>query len=348
MGSNRPTMKDVAKLAGVSFKTVSRVVNGQEGVREELRERVRRAVGELGYVVNYSARSLASARVRTIGVMIPHITDPHSFELAYHVGEICEAQKVGVIILTRPILSDGITINNVVGHGLVGALLLVAPGSLEPFLPGVRAMGVPTVVIETPSVDTHGRPVTAALPCIASDNLQGGRDGTRYLLELGHRRIAFIGGPATSPQAQLRLLGYQDAHAAQGIACPESYVRPGRWTWDSGYAEARCLLALESRPTALFCASDSIALGAMRAVHDCGLRVPDDVSILGFDDISAAAQSTPPLTTMQQPSLAMVQQAVDLLLDALYGGPLPCESRLLPTTLQVRASCAPPAPSIVH
>ncbi|MHB0857358.1 MAG: LacI family DNA-binding transcriptional regulator [Anaerolineae bacterium] len=342
MGPNRPTMKDVAKLAGVSFKTVSRVVNAQDNVREEVRERVRRAIGELGYVVNYSAKSLASAQVRTIGVVIPHITDPHSFELVHYVGEVCEAQKVGVIILTRPILSDGMTINNVVGHGIVGALLLVAPRLLETYLPNVRALGVPTAVIETPPVDPSGQPVANLLPYIASDNRQGAREGVRYLLELGHRRIACITGLPDSPQSQLRLLGYRDAHQYLVLTCAEQYVRHGRWTWDSGYTEARNLLALEPRPTALFCASDNMALGAMRAVLDYGLRVPEDVSVLGFDDIPSAAQSTPPLTTIQQHSLDMVRIAVDLLLRALYGEPLSCECRLLPTTLQVRGSCTPP------
>jgi LacI family transcriptional regulator len=341
MRSGRPTIKDVAKQAGVSFKTVSRVINGQSGVRDEVRARVREAVAELGYVVNYSARSLASGHSRALGVVIPRITDPYTFEMIHHVGEVSERLKLGVVILTRPTLSDELSMSNFVGHGMVGALLLVSPKAVEAYLPTITALRIPTVVIETPFVDPSGALLDAPLPYVVSDNRRGAAEGVAYLVALGHRRIAFITGRSVS-QNLLRLLGYQDAIAAHGLPLVPDYVRPGRWTWESGYDEALALWRLPEPPTAIFCANDSMALGAMHALTAHGVRVPEDVSILGFDDISAGMQSTPPLSTVKQPAFEMVQTAFDILIRAMDNKPLAATHQILPTTLVVRGSCAPP------
>ncbi|MBN1401954.1 MAG: LacI family DNA-binding transcriptional regulator [Anaerolineae bacterium] len=335
----RPTIKDVARVAGVSFKTVSRVINEQPGVSEPVRARVRAAIADLGYVVNYSARSLASGGSGTLGVVIPRITDPHTLDLISHIGSVCERCHLDVIIVTRPAVADELSMSSFVGHGLAGALLFVAPRRMGRYLPFVRALHIPTVVIESMRVDEHGRLLPVTVPCVSSDHRQGAAEGVRYLWELGHRRVAFVSGSPSS-QSHLRELGYRDAMAACGMQVAPEYVRSGDWSWESGRAQMEALLALDAPPTAVFCASDNIALGAMRAVQRAGLRVPEDVSILGFDDITAAQHSDPPLTTIRQPSLQMVEMAVDLLRCGLEGEQVAARNHLLPTNLVPRESCA--------
>ncbi len=339
--SGRPTIKDVARHAGVSFKTVSRVINGQKGVRPEVRARVRAAIAELGYVVNYSARSLASGGSRTLGVVIPRITDPYTFQMIYHVGTVCEAAGLGVIILTRPSLTDELSISNFVGHGIVGSLLLVAPRSIEAYLTIIRTLGIPTVVMETQFLDDGDRQPALSIPCVASDNRRGAYEGVSHLASLGHTRIATITG-GDAPQARMRLRGYYDALADCGLTPLEAYVRHGRFTWESGYDQALALLEADPAPTAIFCASDAMALGAARACHDRGLRVPEGISILGFDDIPEAALSSPPLTTVRQQAFEMARSAIHLLQRAMEGDDTPPGTHPFPDGPRDRASCASP------
>ncbi len=341
MQTRRPTIKDVARQAGVSFKTVSRVINEQSGVRDQVRARVRHAIAELGYVVNYSARTLASSSNRTIGVVVSRITDPRVFDLLHHIGEVSEQYRVGIMILTRPSLSDEITLNSFVGHGMVGALLLISPRSIDPYLPIVDALQIPTVVCESAFVDSAGQPLDCGLSCIASDNRGGAYSGCRYLYDLGHRQIAYISGSDLG-QNRLRFLGYCDALSAQNMRVVDEYVRPGDWSWESGYQQTCALLDLPRPPTAILCASDNMALGAIRAVTERGLRVPTDLSILGFDDIPAASNSAPPLSTIKQPAHAMVQMAIEALIRRMDGQQEPPGTTIMPTTLVERQSCAPP------
>lgn len=343
--AKRPTIKDVAKRAGVSFKTVSRVINGQPGVSQETHTRVLEAIGELNYVVNYSARSLASGGSKTLGVVIPRLHDPHPFQLIYHLGDLAEAQGVQVMIFTWPTFSENIPLLYV-GHGIIGAMALIAPNSVDAIGPMVRAMKVPTVVIEKPLVDEMGRDILPSVPYVASQNREGACQGVRYLLELGHRRIAYIGGP-NSIQSKLRFLGYHDALAALGVPLIEEYVQAGDWTWEAGYEGATRLWRLPSdgtgpgRPTAIFCANDNMALGAICALQTLGARVPQDISVLGFDDIPATVHSVPQLSTVRQPVRRMVQCALDMLLAAMRGEPVEMRNHLLPTELVVRESCGP-------
>jgi LacI family transcriptional regulator len=337
MAHRRPTIKDVAQRAGVSFKTVSRVINEQRGVSDEVKERVRQAIAELGYVVNYSARSLAAGGSSVVGVVIPRLTDPRSLDLLAHVGEVAERLELGIIVLTRPILDSEIGFSQFIGHGIVGSLLLMSPRSVSAYLPFVRALDIPTVVVESLLEDTS----QGAVPCIASDNYGGALAATRYLCELGHRRIAFISGTDLS-QNRLRHQGYLDALAEADIAPDASLVQAGRWNWQSGYEAARALIELEAPPTAIFCANDTMALGAILALRERGLRIPGDMSVMGFDDLPAAASSRPPLTTVRQPTTEMVERAFALLEGAKQGEPLPDENQVLPTELVIRASCGPP------
>ncbi len=337
MDHRRPTIKDVARQAGVSFKTVSRVINGQRGVSEEVEARVRAAIAELGYVVNYSARSLARGDSTVMGIIIPRITDPRSLDLIYHVADVAERSGVSIVILSRPTIEQGASVGQFIGHGMFGSLMVMGPRSVNAYLPVIRALNIPTVVVESLMDDE----AEGVVPCVASDNLGGARRGMNYLLELGHRRIAFIAG-IESYQNRMRQRGYAEALQAAGIAPDPALVRSGRWTWQGGHEQVDALMSLQDPPTALFCANDTMALGALCALRERGFRVPEDVSVLGFDDIPAAEGSRPALTTVRQPTEEMVELAFELLRRGREGEAIPAINHVLPTELIIRASCAPP------
>ena len=337
MAQKRPTIKDVAQRAGVSFKTVSRVINGQRGVSDEVKERVLEAIAELGYVVNYSARSLAAGGSSVVGVVIPRLTDPRSLDLLSHVGGVAERLDLGIMVLTRPILDSEIGFSQFIGHGIVGSLMLMSPRSVSAYLPFIQALDIPTVVVESLLEDTS----QGTVPCIASDNYGGALAAVRYLCELGHRRIAYVSGTDLS-QNRLRYQGYCDALLEAEITPDETLVREGRWSWQSGYEAAQTLAEEPAPPTAVFCANDNMAMGAILALRERGLHVPDDISVMGFDDLPAAANSRPPLTTVRQPTIEMVERAFDLLQRARQGEPVPAENQVLTTELVIRASCGPP------
>jgi LacI family transcriptional regulator len=337
MENKRPTIKDVARHAGVSFKTVSRVINGQRGVSEDVEARVRAAIVELGYLVNYSARSLAQGSSTVMGIIIPRITDPRSLDLVYHVGEVAERFQSSIVIFSRPLVDQGASVGQFIGHGMLGSLILMGPRSVDMYLPIIRSLGIPTVVVESlMDGDAEG-----VVPCVVSDNLGGAQRGVSYLIELGHRRIGYIAG-TESYQNRMRQRGYAQALESAGLIPDEQLIRPGRWTWQGGHAQLNELMDLPTPPTAVFCANDTMALGAMCALRERGCRVPEDVSVLGFDDIPAAEGSRPALTTIRQPTSEMVELAFELLRLSREGEEIPAQNHVLPTELITRASCAPP------
>jgi LacI family transcriptional regulator len=318
------------------------VINDKEGVSDAVRLRVKEAIAELGYVVNYSARMLASGGVRTLGVVVSaHTLDAHTTDLIQYIGGYCDRRKVTIIILPTASLSSGSSVAASMGHGMVGALLFVGPTSLRPYLPMITSLHLPTVVIETVFTNEAGQIIEPPCPCVSSDNRAGGKLAVAYLTGLGHQRIAFLDG-SVSNQARLRYLGYRDALADADIPYEPELVLPGDWGWESGYAAGLKLLALDPVPTAVFSANDSMALGLMRACRDRGRRVPEDMSVIGFDDIPQARQHEPGLTTIRQPTQQMVERAVDALLGVMdRGEELVPANLLLPVELVERGTCAP-------
>ncbi|MGI6368905.1 MAG: LacI family DNA-binding transcriptional regulator [Anaerolineae bacterium] len=337
MERRRPTIKDVARHAGVSFKTVSRVINGQRGVSGQVEARVRAAIAELGYVVNYSARSLAQGASGVMGIIIPRVTDPRSLDLIYHVGEAAERAEIPIAILSRTSIDPASGVGEIIGHGFFGSLMVMGPRSVNTYLPIIRALNIPTVVVES-LMDGEAEGV---VPCVASDNLGGARRGVEYLVGLGHQRIAYIAGN-DSYQNRKRQQGYAEALCEAGLDTPAEYVRVGRWSWQGGHEQVLELMQLPQPPTAVFCANDTMALGAMCALRERGLNVPADISVLGFDDIPAAWGNRPALTTVRQPTAEMVELAFDLLRRAREGEEIPAVNHVLPTELILRASCAAP------
>ncbi len=326
------TIEEVAAAAGVSRSTVSRVVNGSTAVSPAALEAVHRAISQLNYVPNRAARSLASRQTLAIALVVPEDTtrffgDPF---FAAIVSGINARLGQSDYVLNLFIASDdaGDKMTSYVRGGNVDGAIIVSHHTSDTFIDRIAA-ALPVVY--------GGRPVRHRDGdyYVDVDNVSGGRDATQYLLETGRTRIATITGPLTMPAGVDRLQGYRDALAAAGI--PEGIVEDGNFTSDGGAAAMRRILAQPERPDAVFIASDLMARGALGELAIAGLRVPEDIAIMGFDDSPVATSVTPQLTTMRQPSFAQGQHMAGTLLDVL-AGKHPRHATILPTELVVRAS----------
>lgn len=328
------TIFDVAREANVSYSTVSRVINNK-GVSVEKRERVLRAMADLGYVANLQARSLAGGKSNIIGLLVHSLTVEYFGEIARGVDEELAAEEYDLMLYTthRRKGRESAYVTRLT-RNLVDGLLLVLPRNAEAYLETLRHRRFPHVL-----VDHQG--LSFDVPSVGATNWQGGYDGTRYLTELGHRRIGFITGDMALGCARDRLAGYQQALTDAGIPIDPELIREGDFMQPRGFECANELLDLSSPPTAIFASNDVSAFGAMEAVRHHGLCIPDDVSILGFDDIPQAAQMYPSLTTIRQPLAEMGRAATQLLFTYINEPDAPIKRLELPTELIVRRSCQP-------
>jgi LacI family repressor for deo operon, udp, cdd, tsx, nupC, and nupG len=332
--AGRPRMTDIARIAGVSVATVSRALAGSPRVTEETRERVAAAVRDTGYVVNRMARSLRLQEARQILVLVPNIANP--FHAAVLLGAEEAAVAAGFHVLIGNTAGDPARAEDHARQLLTGAVdgMLILGGALPETLkaPALRRRLV--AVIE--------RIVTSGVPVVEIDNQAGGREATRHLIGLGHRRIGHIGGSLPTTATPKRFQGYADALAEAGLALEPELVRYGTFSIPTGTEQMAALLALPQPPTAVFCGSDEIAIGAIRAIKQAGLQVPEDISIVGFDNIYFAAAYDPPLTTIDQPARQLGHAAMRLLADRLAGQDGPKRGVTVPYTLIIRGSTAAP------
>ncbi|ETK37287.1 LacI family DNA-binding transcriptional regulator [Microbispora sp. ATCC PTA-5024] len=328
----RPTLDAVATRAGVSRATASRVVNGDGSVTPGLREAVLRAVGELGYVPNAAARRLVTRRTDAVGLVFSAppeglITDDPMLSTVLRAAshELDQAGRQVVLLLAHAPRSR-LRVEAYVAAGRVDAVITVPIRASDP-LPGrLQALGVPVVSLGRPAA----RP---GLPYVDNDNAGGAAMAVRHLLERGRRRIGTICGPLDLPVAQDRLAGYRDTLREAGR---RTMVALGDFTRDSGAAAMRQLLEDDPGLDAVFAASDLMAVGALQALRQAGRRVPEDVAVVGFDDIEAAQYADPPLTTVRNPMGEQAAAGVRLLLRLLENGP--ADPVVLPAELVVRRS----------
>ena len=328
----RSTIKDVARAAGVGVSTVSRVINGRGYVSDPARERVLQAVTELHFEPSRAARTLTTGRSGTVALVLPDITNPFFPSIARGVEDAASAagyavvlcntdndpkQEARYIAMLREQRVDGVV------------LAACAPTNRDYWVQFAERV---------PLVLTDRRLADFVDDSIGVDNVAGGRLATRHLLGLGHRRIGLIGGPPDLSTSADRRLGYEEALREAGIDLDPGLVRPGDFRYAAGYLRMRELL--DQNVTAVFAANDMMAVGAMRAVEDAGGRVPEDVAVVGFDDIPMASMVKPRLTTVAQPTYQMGVMAVGKLLRRLKGGP-PEDPRqvVLELALVVRDSC---------
>ncbi len=329
-----PTLAEVARAAGVSRMTASRALNDRAGVSREVRDQIVRLAGEMGYTLNRTAQKLSGGRSRVIGLVSVQMYSQFVSEVVS--GALRAARAAGYEMLLYSLMSteDALpgSVTQLLGQVADGVIALL-PFAHE-YLDALSAARVPVLTVED-SVE-H-----VEYPCVASDSYQGARAAARHLADLGHRRIAFITGNERLTSAVERRRGYAEVMAERGLP-REGLVARGDYTERGGFEAARKLLALPKRPTAIFAANDQSALGALSAAQAAGLRVPRDLSLVGFDDVPGAAQAQPALTTVRQPMEQMGRAAVNTLLALLAGLPAPSPVITFPTELVVRASTAAP------
>jgi LacI family transcriptional regulator len=327
------TIRDVAHLAAVSIATVSRVVNNSpHKVHQSTRENVLKAIKELDYRPNALARGLLNKKTMTIGIIIPDISNTYYAEIVRGIQDVADTAGYAVILqntdrnqdrivkhiyLLREKLADGI----IFGGGIIqGDEPLSALGELRD-----RA-----VVIGRHEVN---------FPAIRVDNIGGADAVTRHLIDLGHRRIAFIGGPPVSTTIVDRLTGYTNALVQNGLVADSQMVMYGNFTPESGCRVTKELFARKEKPTAILSANDQMSFGAFKAVRELGLKIPKDVAIAGFDDIPLSSYFDPPLTSVAIPRYALGTAAMELLVDLIAGGTVD-KIRWFKTELNIRESTA--------
>ncbi|HXH79741.1 LacI family DNA-binding transcriptional regulator [Nocardioides sp.] len=335
IAARKPVMADVARLAGVSHQTVSRVINGQANLRPATRERVEMAIRQLGYRPNSAARALVTRRSATIGVIgsksgfwgpstVHRTIQAAGREAGYFVS------SVNLQSLTREELVDAI--DHLRGQSVEGIVLISATDEALEVARAQENLGTPVVVVEGNAEKARWT--------VGVDQVAGAELGTRHLIGLGHTDILHLAGPPSWTEARARLLGWQNAMYAAGLTPGQPLV--GDWSAASGFACGQ-EIAARGEITAVFCANDQMALGLMRALTEAGRGVPrgaGGVSVVGFDDIPEAAYLIPPLTTVRQDFQAVGHRAIEILQAAMAGESTP-ESLIRPE-LVVRASSASP------
>ncbi|MEU4478961.1 LacI family DNA-binding transcriptional regulator [Micromonospora sp. NPDC023966] len=327
----RVKMSDVARTAGVSVATVSKVVNGRYGVAQATVERVQQVIHELGYEASLGAQSLRSHRTNVLGILVAEF-EPFSTELLK--GASREVAGSGYQLLAY---SSGD------GEGAAIGWERRSLARLSGTLIDGAVIVTPTVIetkhgFHVVAVDPHTGP--SGLPTVDSDNFAGAVLATNYLLSLGHRRIGHISGRPDLESARLREAGFRKAMADADVPVDERIVRVGGFRTESAAGTAAELLALPDRPTAIFAGNDLSAISTMDVARSMGLAVPDDLSVIGFDNVPESALVNPPLTTIMQPLQRMGAEALRLLIDLIAGVERDTHIRL-PTELVVRASCRP-------
>jgi len=333
------TIHDVAARAGVSVATVSRVLNGKELVREETSRQVRAAAKLLRYVPNVAARSLSIRRSQTIGIVLPDVHGEFFSEVIRGIDLAARAE--GYHILVSGSHSDPGQMMEVVDtmRGRVDGLVVMAPDVTVAPLEELRARNMPVVLLN--SSGPNGDAITI-------DNYGGARSMMQYLLGLGHARVAFVCGPQHNADARERLRGYRQAMRGLAAKSLRALEFGGDFTEESGFVAGKKIAASPSRPTAIFAANDSMAVGVLASLAAGGIKVPDEMSVVGFDDIPIARYVAPPLTTMRVDIAELGRQAFALLCDAI-ADPRAHRARhdRVATTLVVRGSCmAPQQPGI--
>lgn len=336
-GSSGVTIEDVARRAGVSKKTVSRVINGEEYVAGATARKVRDVIADMGYVPNVSARRLASKRSHVLA-LVYQAEEPPGWLTHVIQGIVQAASARGFEVVIHPCEhneeSARASLQALVMRGGTDGLILLPPfGGRSEFNLALHEHGLPMASIEPSDPDLPW-------PAATITNREGAREMTAYLVGLGHRRVGFIVGAADYRGSWERLDGYRSALASAGLAEEAGLIVQGNYTFESGLEQGRALLALTERPTAIFASNDEMAAGVIQAAYELGLRVPDELSVVGFDDSTLACRLSPPLTTIRQPTVALASRVTEALIRRINGEDED-EGRIeMATSLVVRGSAA--------
>ncbi|WP_428333639.1 LacI family DNA-binding transcriptional regulator [Novosphingobium sp.] len=332
--TDRSNIRDVAALAGVAVKSVSRVLNGHPYVSAPMREKVERAMAELEFRPSVAARILSGSKSNQIALIYDNHSPYYMFQIQTGCWECCKAN--GIRLLGQPVdVTDpdvGEQVRGLVSETHVDGIVLSSPVTdCVPVLRALDALDIPFVRI---SPGTNH----ALTSSVFMDDAQAADDMTTHLINLGHRRIGFVKGHPNHMASDDRLFGYRRALDRAGIAFEPQLVMPGAFDFESGMAAGALLLDLHNAPTAIFAANDDMAAGVLAVAHGRGLSLPEQLSVAGFDDTTLARTVWPALTTIHQPMADLARTATEIL---IAGGDI--NHRRLPHTLVERASVAPPA-----
>lgn len=337
------TLEEVAKLAGVSSATVSRVINNYPHVRNNVRQRVLEVIEETGYQPNIAARSLASNRTNVIGLVIPNsvsnfFTDPYFPRLTEGISHTCnENDYVLSLFIFNSREIERKLFPRVTRPGLVDGIIIQSTGLNEEAISYVSGGDIPFVVA--------GRPINApGASFVDVDNVSGANKATTHLIQLGRKRIATITGALDTSVGIDRLQGYRQAINNHGFEIDEALIEEGNFTELSSYYATKRLITLN--PDAIFVASDTMAVGVMRALREENISVPKDIALVGFDDLPPAINAVPALTTVRQPIYRFGNKLVEALLDILKNGPKPPRRIIFETELVIRESCGMRSPVV--
>ncbi|AKA38639.1 DNA-binding transcriptional regulator CytR [Yersinia ruckeri] len=326
------TMKDVAEMAGVSTATVSRALMNPEKVSALTRHKVEQAVLAVGYSPHALSRNIKRNESRTILVIVPDISDPFFADIIQGIEQTAAQQGYLVLIgdCAQQTQQERTFVNLIITKQIDGMLLL---GSNLPFDASKEEQrNLPPMVMANefaPELE---------LPTVHIDNLTAAFEAVHYLHQLGHTRIATIAGPETMPLSHYRLQGYVQALNRNGLAIDKEYILRGDFGYEAGAEAFAQLMSLPKPPTAIFCHNDVMAIGAIWQAKKMGLQIPEDVSLVGFDDLKLSQYCDPPLTTVAQPRYQIGEQAMLLLLEQLQGNNVQSGSRLLDSELIIRNS----------
>jgi LacI family transcriptional regulator len=336
-GPSRMTIREIADLAGVSIATVSRVLNGRDDVSDETRAAVRRVVEEHGYTANRSARGLSAGRTGLVGVLVPLVYPVYFSEILSGAAEALYEQDMRLLLSPTGHQHDReVSLLDRLVHGETDGALVVLPEESSDELERLLDDGYRFVVID-PRL-----PLDDRIASVSAAHTSGADQAMRHLLTLGHRRIAAITGPRGWVATEHRRRGYHAALAAAGILPDPALELDSDFEIGGGREQTRMLLSLPDPPTAIFAFNDNLAIGAIQAARARGLRVPEDLSVVGFDDVEHATIVTPALTTVRQPLAEMGRTAVSLLMRLLERQRFETLHVELGTRLVVRESTAPP------
>jgi len=332
----RATIRDIADLAGVSIATVSRVLNGRPDVAPDTRETVLQVVREHGFSTNRGARGLSVGRTGIVGLTLPLVNDAYFGPILGGASEALYEQDMRIML--APTLHEHdreVSLLERLTHGTTDGAILILPEESTAELIHLQELGFPFVVVDPRETPPEG------IPSVSAMHAAGAKLATEHLLELGHRQIGAVTGPAGWYANDERLVGFRAAMAAAGILPDPSLIAAGDWSITAAEIAAEQLLTLDDPPTAIFAFNDNGAIGTLNVARRHGLRVPDDLSIMGFDDTFQALIVSPTLTTVRQPLAELGRMGVSLLMRLLEGQRLDALRIELSTTLVVRESTGP-------
>jgi LacI family transcriptional regulator len=327
------TIQDVAKAAGVSISTVSRVLNDKDDVAPETYQKVQEVIEAMGYTSSLAARGMRSHRTRVIGVIMPDVSSPYCTEILRGINQAVAISDYDLIIYTTGDVRKYLTADqerkyvNLLNGGITDGVIVVTPAATS------FATDAPVVTID-PNNESPD------CPGIIAANREGALSVMSYLTGLGHTRVGFITGRLELVSACHRLQGYKDGLSAAGIPLDDELIQIGDYTTETAFTCSQKLFDLSNPPTAIFASSDMSAVGVYQAAHEAGLSIPDDCSVIGFDNLQESTYLKPALTTIDQFVSEMGKMAVELVVKLIQGDVPECNLHKVPTRLVLRDSCA--------